>query len=381
MYMNHFIKQTTKQSIMKTRNVKVLLSAAIVLLMAWALASCSKKDSPTPILKTSLSAEITLAGALLTTTSEGTAAGNYTKGSQATLQASITAAQAIEASPTATQADVNAAVVSLSAAVAAYQAQIIVAIDPDNLVAQWTFDELTTAAVGTTVKDQSGHGHDGTMKAGHVFNGAGIPTLAADRYGVANKALHFDKGSNVEIPYSTTLNPTKMSVSLWAKADVNSPIHNNNYMIALNRWNGYKLNFQDSPKAFFTARVVKSTGDSVIYDHDDADALVTQGQWWHIVVTFGDGHMIFYLNGVMVKDWGAVPADLVPGNIVSVAAKNVNLVFGQDLPTGKYVTAPSTSPYFVEYGGFYIGAMDEVRIYKSVLSATQVTSIYTVEKP
>ena len=76
------------------------------------------------------------------------------------------------------------------------------------------------------------------------FGEAGTPTLAADRYGDANKALHFNKGGNVEIPYNASLNPTTMSISLWAKADVNSPIVNNQYMVAMNRWNGYKLNFQ-----------------------------------------------------------------------------------------------------------------------------------------
>ena len=86
--------------------------------------------------------------------------------------------------------------------------------------------------------------------------------------------------------------------------------------------------------------------------------------------------MIFYLNGVMVKDW-----DDTPGTAISLSAAPVNLVFGQDLPTSAYVATPDSSPFYVNYGGFYIGALDEVRIYKSVLSASQVTSIYDVEKP
>lgn len=86
--------------------------------------------------------------------------------------------------------------------------------------------------------------------------------------------------------------------------------------------------------------------------------------------------MVFYLNGVMVKDW-----DDTPGTAISLSAAPVNLVFGQDLPTSTYVATPDSSPFYVNYGGFYIGALDEVRIYKSVLSASQVTSIYDVEKP
>ena len=147
-------------------------------------------------------------------------------------------------------------------------------------------------------------------------------------------------------------------------------------MVSMNRWNGYKLQFQDSPKAFFTVKAnVAGVVDPAYYDRDNASPLVTQGQWWHIVVTFGGGHMIFYLNGVMVKDW-----DNTPGTAISQSAAPVNLVFGQDLPSTGYSTVDG-SPNYVNWGGFYIGALDEVRMYKSVLTASQVTSIYTVEKP
>ncbi len=360
---------------MKTRSVKFLLMASLVL-SAGFLASCSKDDEAPPVVKTDLITAITAANELISTTSEGVAAGNYLKDSQAPLIAAVAAAQAVADDATASQITVTNATVALAAAVAEYETKKVVPIDPTNLVGQWTFDELTTAAVGTSVKDYSGNNFNGTIKAGHEFWGAGTPTLAQDRYGDANKALHFDKGSNVEIPYNTKLNPTVMSISLWAKADVNSPIVNNQYMIAMNRWNGYKLNFQDSPKAFFTVKAdVPSVVDPAYYDRDNADPLVTQGQWWHIVVTFGDGHMIFYLNGVMVKDW-----DNTPGTAISQSAAPVNLVFGQDLPSTGYSTN-DTDPNYLNWGGFYIGTMDEVRIYKSVLTASQVTSIYDIEKP
>jgi hypothetical protein len=74
--------------------------------------------------------------------------------------------------------------------------------------------------------------------------------------------------------------------------------------------------------------------DLMRYGQQVADAaLVTQGKWWHIVVTFGGGHMVFYLDGVMVKDW-----DNTPGTAISQSAAPVNLVFGQDLPSTGYST-------------------------------------------
>jgi len=184
--------------------------------------------------------------------------------------------------------------------------------------------------------------------------------------------LHFDKGQNVEIPYSPALNPTTMSISIWEKQDVEPAIFADQYMVSMNRWNGYKLQMQGTPRAFYTARVVRSAGDTTIYDKDQNDGVLTQGSWYHIVVTFGASHEIFYVNGAKIYDWGNLQAELLPGTILSLAAHPVNLVFGQDLPTS------ANGP---DFGGYFHGTLDEIRIYKSVLTQAQVTSIYNLEKP
>lgn len=360
---------------MKTRSVKFILVATAAL-SAGLFASCSKDEGAPPVVKTDLVSAITAVDELIASTNEGVATGNYLKGSKEPLMNAVAEAKAVVDNPASTQAMITNATVALAAAVAEYESKKVIPIDPTNLVGQWTFDELTTAAVGTSVKDYSGNNFNGTIKAGHAYWGAGTLAMAADRYGNANKALQFNKGSNVEIPYNTALNPTIMSISLWAKADVNSPVINNQYMVSMNRWNGYKFQFQDSPKAFFTVKAnVTGAVDPAYHDRDNASPLVTQGKWWHIVVTFGGGHMMFYLDGVMVKDW-----DNTPGTAISQSSAPVNLVFGQDLPSTGYSTVDG-SPNYVNWGGFYIGALDEVRIYKSVLTASQVTSIYDIEKP
>jgi len=360
---------------MKTNNVKVLLNAAVVLLIAWALVACSKKDATPPVVKTDLTASITTANALVLSTHEGVAAGNYLKGSQAPLIAAIAQAQVVADDTNATQVQVTAAIANLAAALATYSNALVTPIDPTNLVGQWTFDEITTAAANAVVKDYSGNTHDGTLKAGDAhWAGTGVPTLAADRYGITGKALHFDKGQNVEIPYATSLNPQMMSVSLWAKQDVETALFADQYMVSMNRWNGYKFQFQGTPQPFFTARAARSPGDTTIYDHDAGlgSAPLTQGTWYHVVATFGAGHEIFYVNGVQTIDWGTGTNAATPGTVISLAAKPVNLIFGQDLPTGGYDT---------DFGGYFHGTLDEIRIYKSVLTQAQVTSIYNLEKP
>ncbi len=361
---------------------RLLLKVAPVLLCL-GLATCSKTDSVAPVIKTDLNAAVTAANLLLTTTFEGVAAGNYIRGSQATLAAAVATATTIAGIAEVTQATVTNATANLNAAVTTYGTQIVVPIDPTNLVGQWTFDQIPATTVGAVVKDYSGNSRDGTIKAGHTFwnaGGAGIlPTLAADRYGVANKALRFNKGSNVEIPYNTALNPATMSISVWVKQDVQPTIFPDQYMIAMNRWNGYKFQMQSSPRPFFTATyddpaALPPAVKKCCYDRDN-DVTLPQGNWWHVVITFGGGNMTFYVNGALTKNWTNV------GTVSSLAAAPVNLVFGQDLPTGGYNAIDPNAPNYLNYGGYFVGTLDEIRIYKSVLTAAQVTSIYTVEKP
>lgn len=358
---------------MKTQSFKFLIMLATVWFAGLMVTSCSDdKDTTPPVDKSSLTDAIAAANTLLSTTSEGVAEGNYLKGSQAPLEAAIAAAQAVADDATVTQETVTNAVVALAAAVTTYESNKVVPIDPDNLIGQWTFDELSSSAVGTTVKDYSSKNNSGTIKAGHEFWGGGVPNLAADRYGNANKALHFDKGSNVEIPYNTGLNPDNISISLWIKQDVNDPIVNNQYMIAMNRWNCYKFNMQDAPKAFFTVHPEEDPG--VYYNEDNDTPVLTQGSWYHIAVTFGGGHMTFYLNGVQTKQWDHA------GTIINISSAPVNLVFGQDLPSDGY-SLSDADPNYLNWGGYFIGTMDEIRIYKSVLTSNQIASIYEVEKP
>ncbi|HJW29068.1 MAG TPA: hypothetical protein VJ508_07430, partial [Saprospiraceae bacterium] len=90
---------------------------ATVLLGAVLVVSCSKDAVAPPVIKTDLTAGITAANLLISTTSEGVGTGNYLKGSQAPLIAAIAAAQAVADDATSTQEVVTNATVALAAAV------------------------------------------------------------------------------------------------------------------------------------------------------------------------------------------------------------------------------------------------------------------------
>jgi len=345
----------------------LMVAFVLPLALGLTLTSCDKDDDDEPGVDTALVSLITEAQDLHDDAVEGTSVGFYTAGSKATLQTAIDAAQTVVDDDKSTQEEIDAAKANLQAAIDTFEDAEIQDVSTDGLVAQWLFNG--------DASDNTGNGHDGEAKAGHSHWGAGSATLTTDRFGNASAAYQFDEGGNIEVPYSTALNPSSMSLSWWIYMEEQE---NNDYMISMNRWNTYKVNLQTINRVFFTTKVEDpaSAGDFIYNDRDhDGDGLVA-GTWYHLAVSFGGGHMKFYIDGVMVKDWDNVPNS----SIVNISSDPVNLIFGQDLPTSIYST-DDTSPYYVNWGGFYKGKLDDIRLYNRVLTDSEVTSIYNLEKP
>jgi hypothetical protein len=338
------------------------------------LASCSKKDDPAPAPadKASLQTAITAAVALNATV-EGTKPGQYETGSKAALVAALTASNAVLADAGATQASVNNATAQLLAAIAAYQGHLITEIAAASLIGYWKMNG--------NANDSSGNANNGVVTIGHAYFGAGTPTLTADRFGRASMAYHFDKGGNIDVPYKASLNPQQMSVSVWVKwSSTGRTINADTYtMLAMNRWNGFKFQLQNTHLPFYTVKVSKGTavGDTTIYDRDTGDGFsIAEDTWRHLVVTFTSATMSFYIDGDLVKTWDAVSSRPVPGNALTLA-NPVDLIIGQDLPTNKYITVDDgTGNFFVNYGGFFTGDLDDMMFYNVALTGPQVHSIF-----
>ncbi len=336
-----------------------LISGSLVTFTA-----CSDDDDDIdPVDKTELAAKIQEAEDLIENTTEGTAEGQYMYGSQAALQEVIDLAKAVYDDAEATQPAVDSAVVNLTQAIEDYLDKEVVPIAPDALVGHWTFDE----GQGTVLTDFSGNGHHGTLKDGSDAWGGGMPAWTEDRYGNADGALFFNEGGHVLIPNSPALSPEHISISLWINA---AEVWDNNRFLGLHSWNGYKFQLQSVNKAFFTINTTEG-----IYDRD-TDPELDINTWYHVVVTFGNGNMVFYINGTETQLW-----DNTPGTAVNVPG--FDLVFGRDAD----VYAEDDSNYGEDliiplpWGGYFHGAMDDVRIYNTILTSAQVSSIYELEKP
>jgi hypothetical protein len=345
---------------MKKRTI-LMWAMIIPLSLGLFMSGCKddEKDCPT-VDYTTLDATIQEAQALYDGASEGNALGQYQTGAKADLLSAITLAQSVRDTECVTQAALDAAKTNLDAAIAAFEDKKITDVSPENLVAQWLFNG--------NANDATANGNNGAAMTGHAFWGGGAPSLVADRFGNENYCYHFDQGANIEVPYSTALNPQAITISLWIKMEEQA---NNDYIISMNRWNGFKLNLQDLNFLFFT---VKATfeGNDAYYDRDSNPAAITADIWTHVAVSFVDGYMNFYVNGELKKAWENTPG-------APVAVDNIGLTIGSDLPTGTYST-DETSPYYVNWGGYFKGNIDDIRFYNIALTEAQVGSIYTYEK-
>ena len=346
------------------KNVKkqsMLVLIAFLGISLFFVTSCNKDDDEIKVDKTALLTKLTEANGVVADAVEGTAAGQFEYGSKAELQSVIDIAQGVYDSEESTQTEVDNSIVSLTAAIDLFNTKVIAAIAPDDLVGQWTFDEGT----GTTVADYSGNSFDGTFGNEPGF-GTEEPTWTTDRYGNEGKAIAFDQGAKITVPYTAAINPKQITIALWVNA---AGVRENNRFLGLHSWNGYKFQLQSANKPFFTAST-----DTATYDHDTDPALVTL-KWYHLAVTYGGNEMAFYVDGVQTKVW-----DDVKGDLVTVTGHD--LVFG--VGSSKY--AATTENYDTDHiipiawGGYFHGSLDEIRMYKAVLTPSQITSIYNLEK-
>lgn len=341
------------------------------------MSSCSKTtDSATPAVnadKTKLSALIDSTNTVHTAAVEGSKPGTYASGSKATFKTSIDLATTTKNDPAATQVTVNTAETSLRRAAKVFQNSLIQEVGTANLVAQWKF--------AGNANDATANGNNGTPKAGTINGptststnkvpvvGTAVPVLVADRFGRANQAYDFNNGAYIEVPYKLALNPQAITISAWVKPIDSNP---DNYIVSLNRWTGYKFQLQSDRKPFLTVTTTNATAD-----RDAASGIVPANAWSHVVASYVDGTMKFYINGALVKTWNDVSGTM------KAIPQPVPLCIGQQLPNSIYNSAPTggqAADYFQFYGEAYFkGQMDDIRLYNRALTDAEVTSIFTIE--
>jgi hypothetical protein len=236
-----------------------------------------------------------------------------------------------------------------------------------GLVMYWNFDEGT----GTTVSDLTGNNNHGTLTnidsttnwvlgydcslvAYYPFNGnandesgnslhgtVSGATLTTDRFGNLDSAYSFDGSDIITIAHNDLLNCSEeLSFSVWIKPNTlqNAMIlGKSNYVTATN----YLLR-------------TKSTGylQFEYQDFANSNSLpLVAGVWNHIaVVSNTDNSKNLYINGVLASHTTATSPYGLVTNALTIGAR----------PGAEY----------------FNGSIDDLRMYKSALSASDVLNLY-----
>lgn len=270
-----------------------------------------------------------------------------------------------------TQEQINNLIVQLNAAMKTFDSQAYGYIDESlYLNAGWHFDEGT----GSTATAYSATQHVATFFRGNTVilgNDAMMPSWTD---GVKGKAVYFNKGAHLEVPYTNSFLPANLTISVWVKPD---ELYEHNYIISQNYWNGYKLQTQGGGKPFFTFKKI----DGGIIDADnETDNSIKAGQWNHIVVSVNSTtkELKFYVDGTLTKTWTETDKNIGP---LLQTLENA-----QPFIIGGVATDAELAANFMEWTtaenlGYFKGAIDELKIYNIALTDGQVSKLYNDEKP
>ena len=194
-----------------------------------------------------------------------------------------------------------------------------------NLRAWWRMEEGS----GTTTADSAGS---------RVATLTNAPAWTTGRMG---NGLQFNGTSNyLTITGSTA--PAALSISAWIK-----PAGVTGIQSILSQQSSFSLRTNGTGMRFTTLG---------IKDYDIA-AVLTAGTWQHLVVTFTPnttGGLKIYVNNVL---------------------KSTQNSTGINSNTNAWQIGRTTT------GEYFGGSLDDVRLYSSVLSATDVTNLYNVDSP
>lgn len=344
-----------------------IITCCALFLFTTAIVSCSKDDGPAPDYnsdKTRLKAVIDSLTDVYNTAAEGSKPGEYIVGAKAALDSVLQLGNQVYTGSY-TQLQVNNAVVNLLKAGETFSTKLLQEVSAENLMAFWKFNGDAT--------DLSGHGHDGILRTGLVgasaptaTDGGVLPVLIADRFGTPGMAYEFKQGATIEVPYSSELNPQNLTITAWVKRYNTSA---SNYILSLNRWNGYKFQLQGNNFLFFTFQ----DSNNGFHDIDNNPGAVPENVWTHVAVTYTNGTMIFYLDGAMSKTLA------VSGTPITVSPA-VNLSIGNELPASYYNLTSDADPFYYWGASYFTGGLDEIRLYNTALTANQVLSIYSQER-
>lgn len=222
----------------------------------------------------------------------------------------------------------------------------------DTLTGAWNFNE----GAGDTAFDSSGNGRDGSV-AGATYvspgiNGTGYALFfnGSENFvsGLANQA-----GDNQNLTLSAWINPTQNinSQDIFSSGYVACT----NYAVSLT---SARISVRNRFGSKYTTGTPESTGQ----------ANIPNNTWTHVATTFDDtGQATTYINGQVSGSATDIPT--------TDCASDVWVIGGASI-----VSDPG-DPSGISIGEAFYGMIDEVAVYDSSLTASEVQKIYAQSAP
>ncbi|MFZ4544511.1 MAG: LamG-like jellyroll fold domain-containing protein, partial [Saprospiraceae bacterium] len=190
----------------------------------------------------------------------------------------------------------------------------------------------------------NGNANDSSGNALHgIVNGASLTT---DRFGNPNSAYAFD-GINDVIELNHAFNGfTEMTVSAWYKVTATSP-------------DLQAIISSDNTAKFLHMQILTSGAcDNAVYFNPGPGNLLlthpmpTLNQWVQITITAKSGESKLYANGILIDTDNTIFSSITSANLLRIGSGYLN-------------------------GRFFNGSIDEVKIYNTALTPSQVLADFT----
>jgi len=199
----------------------------------------------------------------------------------------------------------------------------------NGLVGNWTFNGQDMGT--TSARDLSGNNNTGWL-----LNG---PKKVA---GISGQALSFDGVDDKVNTGNFNIGNTSWSISVWVKYDGTTADH---YFLG---------QLSGSGSSIWELEIYNKRIDFATYASGWVSGLgvIPANVWNHIVITGTPTNTSLYLNGVLDRGNGAAPSD--------ISSNNVRIEMG----------------WAANYGAYFNGSLDEVRVYNRALSASEIQQLY-----
>lgn len=216
-------------------------------------------------------------------------------------------------------------------------------IVPDGLIGHWKLDETS----GSTIIDYASS-NNGTVQGGLDPATDSVP-------GRVGTALEFDgAGDYVQIPPSSTLNLTELSIAFWINPPA-YPVSKDQAIIENRVDNGTNVNYSIGfPDLGGVEKVMRGGHYNGGWQNSENNTELSLNVWQHIVLTIDNaGTKTWYYNGVFDGSDPGPPLIIYPGS---------DLIIGYSKDT--------------TFNNSFEGILDDVRIYNRVLSADEARKLY-----